>query len=431
LAHIIKQEHEMTDDGMDRRDFLKSAAATFALLMTSEGLSSAQVPNKKAVSKGLSVKIGVIGLGQWGKEIVSTLSKLPSVQVTAICDTYANYVTRASKIAPKAKTFVDYRQLLESPDVEAVVIATPTHQHKEIALAAIEAEKHVYCEAPLSNTIEEARAIAQAGQDSKNVFQTGLQGRSNLLYNHVSRFVKSGCLGTLAEVHSQWNKRQSWRRAAPNPEREKELNWRLFNVTSLGLVGESGIHSLDLTNWYLRALPISVTGFGSIMGWDDGRDVPDTIQCVFEYPNNVRMVFSSTLVSSFSNTYTLFQGSESSLMMKENRSWMVKEADSSLLGWEVYARKESVYDETGICMIADATKLIQAGKEPGKDGPVEPTKAPLQVAFENFVKSVRDGSKPAAGAPEGYQSTVSAIKANEAVTSGKKIVFESGLFDLK
>jgi hypothetical protein len=109
---------------------------------------------------------------------------------------------------------------------------------------------------------------------------------------------------------------------------------------------------------------------------------------------------------------------------------MVKEADSSLLGWEVYARKEKVYDETGICMIADATKLIEAGKEPGKYGPVEPVKKPLQVALENFTKSISDGSKPAADALDGYRSTVSVIKANEAVISAKKIFFERELFNL-
>ncbi len=86
---------------------------------------------------------------------------------------------------------------------------------------------------------------------------------------------------------------------APSSEREKELNWRLSRQTSSGLVGELGIHNLDLANWYLDAMPVSVIGFGSMAGWKDGRDVPDTVQCVVEYPNNVRMVFSSTLVSSF------------------------------------------------------------------------------------------------------------------------------------
>jgi len=422
----------MTDAGIDRREFLKGAAATVALLMSAEGLGLADVAATGTAPAGPAVKTGVIGLGQWGKEILSKISTVPSVQVTAICDTYENYLTRAAKIAPNAKTFSDYKQLLASPDVEAVIIATPPHQHKEIVLAAIQADKHVYCEAPLASNIEDAKAIALAGQSSKKIFQAGLQGRTNPLYEHISKFVKSGALGTPAEAYAQWNKKLNWKRMAPTPEREKEINWKIFKQTSPGLVGEVGIHSLDLASWYLKALPVSVTGFGSIINWNDGRDVPDTVQCVLEYPGGIRMVFMASLVNSFSNTYTLFQGSDSALLMRENRGWMIKEADSALIGWEVYARKETVFDESGaICMIADATKILKAGKEPGKDDSVDPTREPLYVAFESFAKSVRDGSKPAAGALEGYQAAVVALKANEAILSGTKVAYDPSLFELK
>ena len=128
------------------------------------------------------MKIGVIGLGKWGKESVSTLSRVPSAQITAICDTYEPYVTRAAKIAEGAATFSDYRKLLECSGLEAVIVATPTHLHKDIVLAALQAGKHVYCESPMASSLDDARAIAKAGQSSKKVFQAGQQGRSNLMY---------------------------------------------------------------------------------------------------------------------------------------------------------------------------------------------------------------------------------------------------------
>ncbi len=374
---------------------------------------------------------GVIGVGLQGRELLSTLSRLPSAQAVAICDHYEPYLKKGSQIAPNAATYTDYHQLLEHKDIEAVFVATPSHLHKDIVLAALQAGKHVYCEAPLAVDLAECKEIALAGQASKQVFQTGQQGRSNLLYKHVFKFVLAGCLGNAAQVYAQWNRKQSWRRMAPTPERENELNWRLSKETSAGLLGEMGIHQLDMANWYLNALPTAVTGFGAIVNWNDGRDVPDTVQCVFEYPNNVRAIFASTLASSFSNTYTLFQGSNSSLMMRQNRGWMVKEADSPLLGWEVYARKEQCYDETGICMIADSTKLLQAGKEPGKEGSVEPAKKALYCALENFTKSIREGIEPECGPVEGYQGAVAAIKANEAVLSGTKIIYQPEWFDLK
>ena len=135
----------------------------------------------------------------------------------------------------------------------------------------------------------------------------------------------------------------------------------------------------------------------------------------------VERTVRATLASSFGGAYTIFNGSNSSLLLKENRGWLIKEADSPLLGWEVYARKESVHDETGIAMVADATKLLQAGKEPGKDGPLEPEKPPLVVALESFIQSIRGGTPSVCGARDGYAATVAALTANDAVVGSKRI----------
>jgi hypothetical protein len=183
--------------------------------------------------------------------------------------------------------------------------------------------------------------------------------------------------------------------------------------------------------WYLKSVPISTSGMGAILNWKDGREVADTVQCIIEFPNNVRMIYSSTLASSFSDSFTLFQGSNSSLMMREKQGWMIKEADSPLLGWEVYARKEQVHNETGIAMVADATKILEAGKEPGKDGALAPSRDELTQTLDHFVHSVRGDLKVISGPIEGYQATAAAIKANEAIVTGSKIAFDKSMFDLK
>jgi predicted dehydrogenase len=417
-------------NGIDRREFLKGAAATVALMITAEQIAKAEGAADAPAVTGPAVKFGIIGMGPWGREILTALSKMPSAQITAICDTYEPYVGKGKEIAPNAATFADYRKLLESAEVEAVVIATPSHLHKEISLAAIQAGKHVYLEAPIAHTVEEAKIIALAGKGSSKIFQAGLQGRSNLLYTHVGKFVKTGVLGTPVEVVAQWNKKDSWRRMASTPEREKELNWRLSKATSPGLVGEAGVHHIDLANWFLNGLPVAVTGFSGIIGWNDGRDVPDTVQAVIEYPNSVRMTFTSTLSSSFSNSFTTVQGNNATLLMREKKGWMIKEADSQMLGWEGYARKEPTNDEIGICMVADASKILAAGKEPGKEGSIEPTKEALYCALENFTRSIREGAKVSADALAGYQATVIALKANEAALTGSKIAYQPDWFTL-
>lgn len=422
----------MNTDSTERRDFLKGAMAAGLMVLFTEEEAMAASAFHRAPIEGPPVRFGVIGAGQWGKEILSALSRLPAAQVTFLSDPYESAMKKGLEIAPKAVTAADYRKLLESSEVEAVILATPTHQHKEIALAALQAGKHVYCEAPLAHVIEDARAIALAAMGATKLkFQGGLQGRSNAMYRHILQFIRSGVLGTQAQIVAQWNKKQSWRRPAPSREREQELNWRLSKQISPGIAGEIGMHQYDLANWYLKALPTAVQGTGAILNWNDGRDVPDTIHTVLEYPNNVRMIFTSTLVSSFSDAFTVFEGSDSSLMLRENRGWMVKEADSPLLGWEVYAKKETIHNETGICMVADATKLLEQGKEPGKDGALEPTQTPLSLALQNFIRSIRENEPSVCGPNEAYQATVIGIKANEAVMAGSRVAIPNSLFDLK
>jgi predicted dehydrogenase len=402
----------------DRRDFLKTAGATLALLMSRQGLGAAQAP-PAAATQGPAVRFGVIGLGPWGREILEALGRVDGAQVGAICDVYEPFLKRATAGAPRAEVTTDWRRVIDSPAIDAIVVATPTGLHGEVAIAALQAKKHVYCEAPLGATIESTRAIGAAAAASGSIFQGGLQGRSNPLYRHVLQFVKSGVLGDVALVNAQWNRKDSWRRAAPTPERERAVNWRL-EKSSPGLMGEVAIHQLDLVAQYLGARPSAIIGSGGIAAWRDGRDAPDTATCLLDF-GPIRASVRATLASSFGGTYTIFQGSNSSLLLKENRGWLIKEADSALLGWEVYARKETVHDEPGIAMVADATKLLQAGKEPGKDAPLEPEKPVLVVAFESFINSIRTGAPSICSAAEACAATIAALKANDAVLSNSRV----------
>ncbi|MDI6827439.1 MAG: Gfo/Idh/MocA family oxidoreductase, partial [Armatimonadota bacterium] len=145
----------MSNGTIDRRDFIKGAAASMALLLAAEEIFAAEGATEAAVT-GPPVKFGVIGIGQWGREILATLSKMPSANVMAICDTYEPFINKGKEIVPNASTFTDFKSVLDSADVEAVVVATPSHLHKEIAIAALQAGKHVYCESPLASTIDDA-----------------------------------------------------------------------------------------------------------------------------------------------------------------------------------------------------------------------------------------------------------------------------------
>jgi predicted dehydrogenase len=454
-------ENESAALESNRRDFLKGGSV--ATLMTMLGgvelfaqTNAAPVGETKAPA--VKTKMAVIGLGAWGREIINTLARVPQADIAAICDTYPASLKRAASAAPGAAQTADYQTILDNKDIKAVIIATPTFQHKEVALAALKAGKHVYCEAPLAGSIEDAREIALAARAAKNLaFQTGLQIRSDPQRLFLLTFIRTGALGKTVLARAQWHKKTSWRSASPNPEREKALNWRLNKATSLGLIGELGSHPIDQAGWFLKALPQAVTGFGSVTFWKDDRDVPDTVQAVLEFPGGVQMIYDATLANSFDGEYEMLYGSDAALMMRESKAWMFKEVDSPLLDWEVYADKLKFYNDTGIALVAGKSKPPPTDAQ---GHPVQPdplTTTPLFAALDNFLRNAADLSaaeedykasygaddveglrehlskvlrRPAAGYLEGFQAAVTAVKANEAILSGQRIELKPEWYEL-
>lgn len=461
-----QQRTKSEQNDLSRRGFLRTGSMTTLIAMMGgvalkaedekpKETATASVPEEKHV--GPPVNCAVIGCGIQGREIVNTLMRLPNAPVVAVCDTYEPFLRRGKEAAPNAVSETDYKKVLAQKDVQAVFVATPTHLHKDIVIEALKAGKHVYCEAPLGHTVEDARAIAQAAKAAYKVnFQSGLQMRSEPQRHFLLQFVRSGAMGRTVKGRAQWQKKQSWRRTSPNPDREREINWRLKNSTSSGLVGELGIHQVDVGNWFINERPSAVTGFGSIMAWQDGRDVPDTVQAVFAYPSGASFSYECTLANSFDGDYEMFFGTDSAIMLRQNKAWMFKEVDSPLLGWEVYARKDEFYRETGIALVANATKLVAQGANPVEDAPY--TNTPLSYALESFISNtgtlaagVEDfvgnfgeseqgvrkyladlmkTRRPAATYQDGFEATVVTVKANEAILKGQKIELTDELYKI-
>jgi predicted dehydrogenase len=290
------------------------------------------------------------------------------------------------------------------------------------------------------------------------VFQAGLQMRSDKQRLFLLPFIRSENLGKPVLARAQWHKKTSWRSQSPNPEREKALNWRLSKATSLGLVGEIGIHPIDQAGWFMNALPKAVTGFGSITFWkDDDRDVPDTVQAVLEFPSGAQMIYDATLANSFDGEYEMLYGSDAAIMMRESKAWMFKEVDAKLQGWEVYADKLKFYNDTGIALVAGKSKPPPTDAQ---GHPVQPdplTTTPLFAALDNFLRNAADLSaaeedykasygtddvdglmehlgkvprRASAGGLEGFQAVVTAVKANEAILSGKRIELKPEWYEL-
>ena len=464
LAHVkpfkprsdqVVGAHSLED--LNRRDFLKSSSATVLMAMAGGVKLVAAEPAATDAKEpvGPKLKVGVIGLGSWGRELVNTLLRHPKAEVAALCDNYPAFLKRCGSTVPSATQVADYKALLANAEIPAVIVSTPTHQHRQIVLAALEAGKHVYCEAPLASTVEDARAIAQAAKARPElVFQSGLQLRSDPQRLELIKTFRTGALGEPVMARAQWHKKLSWRQSSPKPEREKELNWRLDKSISTGLLGEIASHHFDQAMWFLNKVPSAITALGRIAFWNDGRDVEDTVQAIVEFPGGICMSCDVTLANSFDGDYEVYFGSDSAVMLRQSDVWLFKEVDAKLLGWEVYFPKQQFLQETGIVLKVGASKSV-AGQPPTEEEKLAST--PLYCALNNFLRNAADfvngredfiamagddpaglkehlatkvQKRPAAGWLEGYRAAVLGIKANEAVVKGNRITIEKDLFNL-
>ena len=419
---------------VSRRDFLKGAAAAAAVAFAA-GLAPATAaaedqPSGPASEKPRDVSLAVIGVGEHGRLLLSQLLRLPGVKVAAIADVHPPHLEQAIGIAGRnVETYDDASQLLEEEEVEAVIVATPPHTHAELCLAALSAGRDVFVEPPLAMSVEDCKRVVQAAREAERIVHVGHQRRTSLLYPHALTHIQSGAIGTLTHVRCQWQRKQSWRRAV-DAAQEKLLNWRLYRETSLGLLGEYGVHHLDLVNWYADGAPVAVTGLGALAHWKDGREVDDSVQAVFEYPRGVLVQWSAALTSTFQEEFELFQGTDGAILLSGQRKGLLfREADAPAQGWEVYAKKEMLGPERGIILDAMATKYVKqlAPEEIGPDA----GKADFAAELAAFLESVRKRTPAPCGAEAGLRSAVACVVAAEAIAKRTTMKFETSHFEVQ
>ena len=370
------------------------------------------------------LRIGVIGIGRQGRSILAEALKIEGLEILAICDTDESRRNSGQRRVRGAKGYADPNEVLSQSDIDAVFIATPTHTHRAIAQAAIDAGKHVYCEAPMAHTIEDCQALAEAARKSDKVFHVGLLGRVNPVYTLAYSFMRSGSIRDFVSARAQYHKKTSWRVPAGDPMREKALNWKLDPGISLGLAGEQASHQMDVVNWFANQYPLSVRGAGSIQMWDDGRELADSISLEFEYPGGQRFLYDATLANSYEGEYEQICGTMGTIKLAWSHGWLFKEADAPTQGWEVYANRQQFHNDEGITLIADATQLAAQGKLKEGVGLQQPS---LYYGVESFVKSVVEEERVRCPADVGMRAAIIGILAHQAVVSGETVAIPEEL----
>lgn len=406
----------------DRRAFLAQSAGSLAgavLLPDLELAGPRRLPEPKLV--------GLVGVGRQGRAILAELAKIDGAKVAAICDPDPGHLKAGAERAIGAESFTDHRTMLEKRrDLDAVIVATPTHLHRPIVEDALQAGKHVYCEAPLAHTVAEAKAIVAAVQASPTrVFMAGFQGRSNPVYQLARTFYRTDAFRDFVGATTHFHRKTTWRFPATDPTRDQATNWRLDPTVTTGLAGEVGAQQFDVVHWFRNKVPTQVTGGGGVRFHKDGRTVPDTVQATLGFDDGAAMLFEASLANSFGSQHEVIRGTNGSFKLAWTHGWMFKEIDAPSLGWEVYALRQQFHQDEGIIVIADATKLAAVGQL--KAGIGLPY-SPLYYALGDFLRSV---AFPNVAVPttarDGLRSTVVGILTNQAITTGTTIQIPTDL----
>lgn len=324
----------MSDNNLPRREFLQTitaAAAASALSYT------------RIAGAADRVRLGLIGCGGRGVGDLDNFIKLGNVDVTALCDVYDAQIARAKQSAPGARTFRDYRKVLELNDLDAVLIAVPDHWHAAMAIDAMNAGKDVYIEKPLTLRVEEGPAIVKAARINKRICQVGMQQRSGRHYLQAKQeYFDTGKLGKITYVRTWWHG-NSWhlRKAPPTLQSQpadldwtaflgplkwrdwdpqQYYNWRAYLDFGGGQITDLFTHWIDVVHMFMgQDIPIAASASGGVYHYKDGRTAPDTINVLLEYPSQFTATFEATLVPGVTGAAIEFCGTEGRLLISRGQ----------------------------------------------------------------------------------------------------------------
>ncbi|MCC6586416.1 MAG: Gfo/Idh/MocA family oxidoreductase [Bryobacterales bacterium] len=293
----------MTD--VTRRAFNRTAAT----LATAAGYSRILGANDR-------IRMGYIGLGNRGDQVHDGFLEYGDAETVAVCDLKDDYLDLAvKKSRGNPQRYKDYRKLLDQKDIDAVAIATPDHWHALMFVDACRAGKDVYVEKPLSLTVWEGRRMVEVAQETKRVTQVGINRRSAKFCQEAAEYVRSGALGKITvakgyHVMNEWpagignppdgeppnpEEWDRWLGPAPkvlyNPNR-MYYNFRWFYNYSGGQLTNFGVHYMDMLRWALgKESPKAVVAMGGKYAVDDNREIPDTMEVLWDF-EDVMVVFS-------------------------------------------------------------------------------------------------------------------------------------------
>ena len=351
------------------------------------------------------ITYGLIACGGRGRYLNKYFQKLGG-QCVALSEVYEPNLEAALKDVPAGtKTYVEYHDLLAQPGIDAVVIASPDHQHAPMLLAALDAGKDVYLEKPLSYSIEQSLKMVQAVQKSGKVVQIGMQRRSAPSLRQAKKIIDDGTLGYISMVKPQWN----WNVAKPlnnspllgkldwsrflGDAHQRDLepmrfrNWRYFWDYAGGNMTDQGTHLMDVVQWFTHNGPPSSAIMNGYVAKMKGAEHPDVFCAVFEFPE-LLVTWTLNYDNAYENGWSIqFQGDKGTMILDET-------------GYRVYAEPWK----------KDAKPIIE-----------EVAPVPIEPHIQNFLDCVKSRMEPNCPVYIAAQAVMGPHLANQAFKQGKKV----------
>lgn len=410
---------------MTRRSFLRtSGAAATVAMMTARSRANTAGANDR-------LRMGFIGCGGMAGAHLNSLLAIreeENMDIVAVCDVWQKraraFQDKIKANGGDAKQFVDYHDVLAMKDLDYVLIATPEHSHAYLTLAALDANKHVYCEKPLTHTIPEAlEVVAKAKEKSHLKLQVGIQGTSDDSYITAYDAIRAGKIGPVVEAQIDYVRRYPteygpWRSKdtdpamdlpadlnwnawlEPAPERSwsppRYLEWRNYRDYSGGIGTDLFVHRITRLIVALGLkFPEYVAGLGGIFLWPDGRDLPDNIEMLAQYgesegvsPAGLTVHVLGTMANNTGNAH-MIRGHEGRLVFEDP-------------GWKIY--------------------------KPGKDEPVEVHKRngaeDITLHHKNHHAAIRGNAELKCPAELGLYSIAPVVMCNESWFTKKLIAWD-------
>lgn len=302
---------------LSRRGFIGMSSLAGLGLVLSDNSLMAQIPGIESYA-GKKFKIGVVGCGNRSKTIIGALNNVPEIEIVALCDIVPHKMEQRAKLiksSVKPKYIKSLKELLQMNDLDGIAVITPNDTHKEIVIACLEADKHVFCEKPMALTVAECNEMLGAAERTGKALQIGTQRRHSSEYKKLIDIIRNKPVGKILQS-SIFDYRGDWRVPEADEYPADTPYWRLNQARSGGVVYEMGNHIIDVNNWVFDSEPISVCSLQGVNNYSlRKRDSSDHAGVLVEYASGAFMNYGGNTYNYGSKALDTFFGVNGTVQM--------------------------------------------------------------------------------------------------------------------